>query len=102
MGLWCLHFLPVSDYALEPGRAREESYSLYPAYPSRSGSLRFTGGRCPRRHEFRAAYGAEELAELPEKVSEATEKGTEEGAKIAKEGDEQLEEAAPDSPLRNR
>ncbi len=64
------------------------------------GGLAFFGpGVAPCRHEFRADYGAKGSEEIAENVYEATEEGTKEGAKVAKTGDEELEETTPDSPL---
>ena len=53
----------------------EESYGLYPVYPSRPGDFNPDLGPC--RHEFRAAQAAREL---DGKVHEAPEEGTKEGA----------------------
>jgi hypothetical protein len=67
---------------------------LYSVNPSRPSCFR--PGRYPLRHEFRAALAA---CGLHEKVHEAAEEGTKEGAEIAKKGGEKIEERTPCRPL---
>jgi hypothetical protein len=62
---------------------------LYSVNPSRPSDFR--PGRCPLRYEFRAAFAA---CGLHEKVHEAAEEGTKEGAEIAKKGGEKMEETS--------
>jgi hypothetical protein len=66
-------------------------YSVRPSQP-----VDFRPGSCPRRQEFRAELAA---YRLDDKVCEAPEKGTKEGAEITKKGGETLEEGAPYSTL---
>jgi hypothetical protein len=81
----------LGQKSLFPWRAREENYSFYPVCLSRSGAFRSV--RRPGRLG-RAPQGDEELAEGIQEDPQATKEVAKKEHEIAKEGDQELEEAA--------